>query len=127
MGKELTTFLSKIDFEQIRRRFPDEQWKAKFDAAKNDFKYVLEQADQNARCTPQFVKSVEEACKRMQSIYDFLYDNTELSSRARLNEVVMWGLSDYAERAIYLAGAAREKKSGNRTEHRYRICRAMHA
>jgi hypothetical protein len=110
MGNELLKFLSKIDFDQISRRFPDEKWKEKFDRAKNDFKFVIEQADVKARCTPQFVKSIEEASLRMREIYTYLNENTEISSKARLNEVVMWGLSDYSERAIYLAGAAREKK-----------------
>ena len=104
--------IRQIDPKKIEKYFPTLEMKNKFEDIKKMFGNIMEQASgdkTNFAISVEFVSELEKAASEMRKISDILAENSELGSKARLNEAIFWQEGNYVERSLYLAGMAREK------------------
>jgi hypothetical protein len=106
---KILELLKHADPKWIERHFPTQEWAYKHESYKACFQALMQRASAGL-VTPELATELESLGEKFREIYQYLEPKTELSDKARLNEVVMWMESQCLERGIYLAGLAKEKK-----------------
>ncbi len=100
--------LKNIDPKLIQQFYPTAADKEQFETAKAAALQILGLPETGDR-SPELMLQLESCFKKLQDIYARLSDRTELGAKARLNEAVVLSEAGLLERAVFLAGVAREK------------------
>jgi hypothetical protein len=115
---DLLPKLANLDPQLIQKIFPAKEVKRRFDSIKGTAldtlkaaKCALEDAGDCRHFSPELLADIEKASEGMRALYLYLAEPTELGSKARLNEAVFWAEAQYLERSIFLAGAAKERRT----------------
>ena len=127
---KLREVAKKLPWDAITGKLPTAALKAEFDTIKKDFTALLKMLD-GRPLNSALQGKVEAIEARFHAIAKDmntkLSPGAELYSKARLNEVSIWNMCDYAERALYLAGRASVDKAVQEPFRTQIINQASHA
>jgi hypothetical protein len=128
--KQLQKIADKLPWDAIAGKLPRAALKTEFDAIKRDFTELLKMLD-GRPLNSDLQSKVEAIAARFREIAKDmntkLSPGAELYSKARLNEISIWNMCDYAERALYLAGRASVDKAVQEPYRTQIINQASHA
>ncbi|MGE0849055.1 MAG: hypothetical protein AB7O44_05460 [Hyphomicrobiaceae bacterium] len=128
--KKLHEVAKKLPWDAIAGKLPTPALKAEFDAIKKDFQELLKMLE-GRPLNRELQGKVEAIATRFHNIAKDMNTRfspgAELYSRARLNEISIWNVCDYAERALYLAGRASVDKAVEEPYRTQIINQASHA
>ena len=127
---KLREVAKKLPWDAIAGKLPTAALKTEFDTIKKDFTALLKMLD-GRPLNSALQGKVEAIEARFHAIAKDmntkLSPGAELYSKARLNEVSIWNMCDYAERALYLAGRASVDKAVQEPFRTQIINQASHA
>jgi len=99
--------LKSLDPASIQKRFPHPEMEKYFRTSLKSVNGLFQDVEKcEGAVDNTLLMRIEETAKSLWVLYDYLADQTELGTRARLSEAVMWAEAGHVERSIFLAGIA---------------------